>query len=127
MTVYLIHTASLKNQTYHYIGFTRDGREIQRLHEHAGSNGARSLRRNTSNGDILILAKTWKQAPPEFERKLKNRHANARLCPLCNPNLPQSTLSAYHHATVRRVAPVVALGFRRPPDAKESPATTTKT
>jgi predicted GIY-YIG superfamily endonuclease len=79
-TVYLLHFSRPYRHARHYMGSAID--LPSRLHLHETGNGARLLQVIKDAGITFVLARTW-DGGRELERKLKNRHNAARLCPIC--------------------------------------------
>lgn len=81
--VYLLHferPISEAHTAQHYMGFTDDlGR---RLDAHRKGNGARLVEVATKRGISFEVARTW-EGDRKLERRLKNRKAGPRLCPIC--------------------------------------------
>lgn len=92
-TVYLLHLsaplAGALNQhgrpaAAHYLGWTHERSPEARLSLHrAGRSGSVYMRQALREGITFELARTWQDADRNAERRLKNRKASARLCPLC--------------------------------------------
>ncbi len=91
-TVYLIHfdrpyiakTGKQKKTAGHYLGSTAD--LAFRIREHANGRGARLMEIITQEGIGWSVVRTW-NGDRKTERKLKNRHNHAALCPCCNQNI----------------------------------------
>ncbi len=80
MTVYLLHFSRPHHHARHYLGITDDLKS--RLKQHRKGRGARLLAVIASHGISFTLARTW-QGDKALERRLKNRKASPRLCPIC--------------------------------------------
>lgn len=91
MTVYLLHLSAPLSQgldprtgkeraATHYLGSANDLET--RLEQHRNGTGARMMEVCKERGISFELARTWKGGRLE-ERKLKNRKASPRLCPIC--------------------------------------------
>ena len=80
MPVYLLHFEKPYRHARHYLGYAAD-LEV-RLAQHRAGRGARLLEVITEAGISFTLARTW-EGDRTMERRLKNRHASPRLCPLC--------------------------------------------
>ena len=84
--VYLLHfSAPLGNerhQAQHYIGSAPDSRLQTRIAEHQRGAGARITQVAVERGIGLEVVRTWPGGRQE-ERRLKNRKAAPRLCPVC--------------------------------------------
>jgi predicted GIY-YIG superfamily endonuclease len=79
-TVYLLHFSTPYHHARHYLGFTDD--LDARLADHRSGQGARLLSVIKDAGIAWTLARTW-SGDRKFERKLKDRKATPRLCPIC--------------------------------------------
>jgi len=87
MTVYILHLESPFHHARHYTGFSKNGRTLKVRVGHHENGTARckftdALHRN---GIHFTLARIFKQADRNFERKLKKTHNVSRYCPVCNP------------------------------------------
>lgn len=86
-TVYLLHFdepiggESSMGKAQHYLGQTNRPVE-ERLQEHRSGNGARITQVLRERGIGFCLARTW-EGDRSDERRLKDRHDNPRLCPIC--------------------------------------------
>lgn len=82
-TVYLLHfNSSVSGKMQHYIGFAQ--RVSSRFQKHiAGESGAQFTDLAAKRGIGCVLAKTWDNVLPEFERKLKREKNLKRHCPIC--------------------------------------------
>ena len=97
-TVYLLHferpyqakTGKQQKQAAHYIGWTTD--LTGRIQEHR-SGGARLMSVIALDGIGFSVARTW-TGDKKFERRLKNRHNHAPLCPCCNPGAHRNARAA---------------------------------
>lgn len=78
--VYLYHFASKLGHAQHYIGSCTNLKERDQLHQ-AGA-GARLLQVARERGIKFWIVRTWRGGR-QLERKLKNRHNGAALCPIC--------------------------------------------
>lgn len=97
-TVYLLHLdAPLKgarNQhgrptAGHYIGWTCSPSPARRIGLHArGTSGSKFMAEAKREGIGFTLARLWTGVDRHFERKLKQRKASSRLCPLCKGAQP---------------------------------------
>lgn len=88
MAVYLIHfdaplgdVSNPRGQARHYIGFTDD--LAARLEAHRKGNGSAIMAAVGRAGIGWRLVRVWPDGDRAFERKLKNRHKAAQLCPIC--------------------------------------------
>lgn len=94
--VYLIHLdaplAPGRHTAQHYIGYAAD--LDRRFTEHTQGRGARFLAVAAERGIGIRLARVWLGAGRQEERYLKNRHAGARLCPVCSPRALQWATTA---------------------------------
>ena len=83
-TVYLLHFSSRLHHAGHYVGFTTD--LARRVEDHRkGYAGARLMAAVKDAGITFQVARTW-DGDRAFERRIKNRHATPRLCPVCQAN-----------------------------------------
>jgi len=80
-TVYLIHLETPIAHSRHYIGWSRYFK--QRIRHHRNGTGARFLAEAVRRGINFDVARVWKNADGNFERKLKNRKNARLLCPAC--------------------------------------------
>ncbi len=82
-TVYLLHfKGKVSGQMQHYVGFTY--RADTRFQKHlSGCGQAQFTELAAKRGIDCILAKTWDDVLPEFERKLKREKNFKRHCPIC--------------------------------------------
>jgi len=80
--VYLLHFHEPYHHARHYLGWTTNLEE--RLKRHASGNGARLIEVIAEAGITWQLVRTW-PGGRDLERRLKARHNNPRLCPICNP------------------------------------------
>lgn len=87
--VYLIHFTIPLGHSQHYLGRTCLTAP-ERLKRHLSGNGAKliDLARKIPDNQFVIV-RVWHTdtyaASAELEHKLKARHENVRLCPVCNP------------------------------------------
>lgn len=79
--VYLICFDRPFKHARHYLGFAYNLEA--RIARHRSGDGARLLRAVTAAGIGWQVVRTWPDTSREFERKLKNQKATARLCPVC--------------------------------------------
>ena len=84
MTVYLLHFDRPYKHARHYLGSSDD--LPARLESHRCGRGARLMEIITTAGINFTLARTW-PGGRDVERRLKNRHASPRLCPICRKEL----------------------------------------
>lgn len=87
-TIYLLHFEPPYKHARHYYGWTR-GRSVRRrvnLHRR-GKSRARLVMAAVSAGCALIVARTWKNATRDDERRLKNAGHAPRECPICRKAL----------------------------------------
>ena len=80
MPIYLLHFDTPYRHARHYLGYAAD--LDVRLAQHRAGRGARLVEVITEAGISFTLARTW-EGDRTMERRLKNRHASPRLCPLC--------------------------------------------
>lgn len=85
-TVYLVCFADRLCHAKHYVGWTKDKSTDGRLEYHRKKRGSRLLAAVVSAGIAFDVARVWKNADRNFERKIKNRKNATALCPNCNPN-----------------------------------------
>lgn len=89
--VYLYHFSqpigSDLHSAQHYLGSTEDLNARDWVHR--AGRGAKILAYCVANGVEFKRVRIW-TGDRKLERKLKNRHHHAKLCPICNPKL-------YHH------------------------------
>lgn len=78
--VYLYHFDQKIAHAQHYLGSCVDLDERDYLHQ--TGQGARLLQVAKERGVKFEIVRTW-QGGRQLERKLKNRHDGARLCPIC--------------------------------------------
>jgi predicted GIY-YIG superfamily endonuclease len=76
----LLHFDTPYRHARHYLGYAAD--LDVRLAQHRAGRGARLVEVITEAGISFTLARTW-EGDRTMERRLKNRHASPRLCPLC--------------------------------------------
>jgi predicted GIY-YIG superfamily endonuclease len=79
-TVYLIHFDRPYHHARHYLGYTDD--LAARLERHLAGNGGRLLQVIRAAGIGYRVVKTW-EGDRTLERRLKDRKASPRLCPIC--------------------------------------------
>ncbi|HXF62870.1 MAG TPA: hypothetical protein VNK95_14695 [Caldilineaceae bacterium] len=82
MSVYLIHLEPAYKHARHYLGYADDVHS--RLALHRMGQGSRLCQVAVEAGCKLILARVWEDGDRSLERRLKNRKAAPRLCPICN-------------------------------------------
>jgi len=75
---------SKRHSARHYLGWTVD--LIARDKLHRSGFGAKILAYCVANRIPFRIVRVW-VGDYRLERKLKNRHNHAKLCPLCNPAL----------------------------------------
>lgn len=84
MTVYLLHflapIAPGRHTCQHYLGVADN--LTRRLEDHRAGRGARLCEVAKERGIDFVLVRTW-AGGRDVERKLKDRHAGPRLCPIC--------------------------------------------
>lgn len=78
---YLIHFNQPFKHARHYLGFAKD--IDARLSHHAAGNGSNLIRVIQDAGITWQLVRTWPNATRSTERRLKDQHNSARLCPIC--------------------------------------------
>lgn len=81
--LYLLHFDPKLCHAQHYLGFSDDVR--RRVHEHVGggSHSSPLVRAAIAAGSSVSLTRVWVGGDRTLERKLKNRHRLAPLCPVC--------------------------------------------
>jgi len=92
-SVYLLHLqrplAGARNQfgpskAGHYLGWTQSRSVARRVALHArGQSGSKYMRQAYVEGCAFTLVRTWTDMSRDDERRLKQRKASGRLCPLC--------------------------------------------
>jgi predicted GIY-YIG superfamily endonuclease len=80
-TVYLIHFNRAYKHAKHYLGFTEN--LDKRLTDHLAGMGARLMEVVTEARIEWKVSRTW-SGDRKVERRLKNWHNAALLCPLCS-------------------------------------------
>lgn len=85
--VYLLHFSlpyprDKRGWTQHYIGFTEFPVDLRVAHHMAGR-GSKFMRAVAESGRQVVVARKWKRADRNFERRLKNRKKAHLLCPIC--------------------------------------------
>ncbi len=80
--VYLLHFSKPYKHAAHYIGYCRDDRLLDRLAEHDAGHGARLIEVIKAAGISFACVRTW-PGTRQDERRLKNWHKAAQLCPVC--------------------------------------------
>ena len=80
-TVYLIHFNRPYRHARHYLGFTEN--LDKRITDHLCGMGARLMEVVTNARIEWRVARTWR-GDRRLERRLKDRHNAALLCPLCS-------------------------------------------
>lgn len=80
-TVYLIHFNRPYRHARHYLGFTEN--LDKRITDHLCGMGARLMEVITDAGIEWRVVRTW-HGDRRLERRLKNWHNAAFLCPLCS-------------------------------------------
>jgi predicted GIY-YIG superfamily endonuclease len=86
MTCYLLHferPISDRHTTQHYLGYT-DNLET-RIKRHQQGQGSVLCRVAKQRNIGFTVVRTW-SGDRTLERRLKNRKASPRLCPICNPS-----------------------------------------
>ena len=79
-TIYLLHLETPYKHARHYLGFSTHLKA--RLEHHRNGTGARFMQVVTEAGIPWCVARKW-QGTRYDERRLKNRHNSAQLCPIC--------------------------------------------
>lgn len=88
-TVYLIHMhggldrGGMPGLARHYIGWT-EGPLADRIETHRKGAGARILRAANNRKISYDVARTW-IGDRFLERRLKQKRATPKMCPVCNP------------------------------------------
>lgn len=91
-TVYLLHLDPPVEHARHYLGWTLD--VDRRLAQHQRGAGSPLVAAAVAAGSTVVLARTWVGVDRFFERRLKNRHAAPKLCPVCSGDHVQPALAA---------------------------------
>lgn len=110
--VYLIHIMEpLGNETHsacHYLGLVTATRNLERrILEHlAGTpkKGARILAAANERGIPWHIVRLWPHGDGVLERRLKNRKAAHKICPVCNPGGWQKNgnYQQYNYLTIQK-------------------------
>jgi hypothetical protein len=79
--VYLLHFDRPYKHARHYLGYTSKSLR-ERLERHRAGAGARLIEVITDAGITFEVARRW-SGNRALERRLKNRHNAALLCPIC--------------------------------------------
>ena len=87
--VYLYHFADKFGHAQHYLGSCSNLKLRDELHQ-AGQ-GAKLLKAVRAAGIKFWIVKTWRGGR-QLERKLKNRHNGAKLCPICQAKQAKNQL-----------------------------------
>lgn len=82
MSVYLLHFEPAYKHARHYCGYADDVEP--RINAHLHGRGARLTQVAHDAGCALILARVWPDGDRTLERRIKNRKAAPRLCPICS-------------------------------------------
>ena len=86
MVVYLIHfdkpIGSDRHQAQHYLGATRNLDE--RIQRHRTGRGSQIMTYVSQHGIQWEVSRTWDDAEPDLEKRLKSWHKARQLCPICN-------------------------------------------
>lgn len=93
--VYLLHFDRPLGRARHYLGWTSLSLE-ERLARHNSNDGAAILRAIKQVGIGYSVAAVYENVDRHFERKLKNKKAATRWCPMCKEN--------HSHQLLRRCA-----------------------
>lgn len=87
MAVYLLHLSrplgNERHQASHYLGYSPDRHLDQRIADHRAGQGARITQVAVERGITLTVVRTWPGLSRTDERRMKNQHHHARLCPVC--------------------------------------------
>jgi hypothetical protein len=89
--VYLYHFSRKLGHAGHYLGSCVDLEARDGLHQ--AGHGARLLQVAKERGIVFWIVRTWRGGR-QLERKLKNRHNAARLCPICRAKAAKNSLPA---------------------------------
>src|ERR1035437_6504293 len=73
LMIYLLHFDRPFKHAKHYIGFCKEGGLDKRMARHRAGQGARLIEVILQAGIGFALARVWKDADRNFERKLKHR------------------------------------------------------
>jgi predicted GIY-YIG superfamily endonuclease len=95
---YLFHFEPSYKHAAHYLGWSP---EVQaRIHAHLCGRGARLTKVARAAGSTLLLVRTWPDGDRALERRLKNWHGSAPLCPICRGEAVQMPLMPWMPAYV---------------------------
>lgn len=83
--VYLLHFKRPLCHAKHYLGSTSNLEMRINAHNHGG--GSRITQAAHDLGIEFELVRTWPKGGRRLERKLKNQHNGARLCPKCKAKI----------------------------------------
>jgi predicted GIY-YIG superfamily endonuclease len=92
-TIYLLHLQTPYKHARHYLGFSTHLKA--RLEHHRNGTGARFMQVVTEAGIPWRVARTW-QGTRNDERRLKNWHNSAQLCPICLKEKHERTDAGRH-------------------------------
>lgn len=84
--VYLIHLERglvPEHGSTHYIGWAAPGQLFDRIETHYAGEGSPMLAAANERGIEWRVARIWKGADRNFERRLKRRRKARLLCPVC--------------------------------------------
>ena len=81
MAVYLIHFDRPYKHARHYIGYAEE--VDKRMIRHRAGTGCNLIRVIQEAGIGWEVVRIWPEGDRTFERKLKERHRSADLCPCC--------------------------------------------
>lgn len=81
-TVYLLHFSPRYRHAGHYLGSTLVNAQSDRIAAHLAGHGSPLVRAAIAAGCAVTVARTWR-GDRKLERRLKDRHASPRLCPIC--------------------------------------------
>ena len=93
--LYLLHLSPPYKHAGHYLGITRYDRLAARLREHGHGTGSRLTSAACANGSTLILARLWRGADYEQERRRKHAGHLSDYCPICKGSLPEPECWTY--------------------------------
>lgn len=85
-TLYLLHLEPPLEHARHYLGWTQEGGEAERVAQHLRGSGSPLVRAARRHGREVTLEKAW-PGTREDERRHKDGHQLGNLCPRCQPRL----------------------------------------
>lgn len=85
--VYLLHYDSKLHKAQHYLGWAMKGNLKARIEKHRKGMGANLTKAFQRNGIDFKVARVWRHATLLTERRLRDRHNNPKLCPICKKEI----------------------------------------